>query len=160
MSIVIRQYKELDFASVMKLHIEGLKQFGANINDPSLDKDMNNIKEHYIDNDGEFLVGLVNDEIIGMGAYRKKSDEVAEIKRIRIEKDHQKKGYGEYILHYLEKSAMQKGYNTIILDTTSNQVPARRLFIKNHYNEVKRKIISDIEIIFYEKDIRNKNLRM
>ncbi|MEC0204724.1 hypothetical protein P4H39_19145 [Paenibacillus lautus] len=85
MSFVIRQYNKSDHDLVLKLHVEGLNQFNARFNDPYLDQDIDNIEDHYLKKDGDFIVGLINDRIVGMGAYRKRNNDVAEIKRIRID---------------------------------------------------------------------------
>ncbi|MEC0204725.1 GNAT family N-acetyltransferase [Paenibacillus lautus] len=71
-------------------------------------------------------------------------------------KEHQQNGYGQIILNALENSAKDKGYKTLILDTTVQQVPAQKLFQKNEYIETNRKISEELEIIFYKKDIKIK----
>lgn len=99
------------------------------------------------------MVGELNDQIVSMGAYRKCDNETAEIKRIRIDLDHQRKGFGQKILTALEESARIKGYKRLILDTTSRQIPAQKLFEKNGYKETHRKKFLDMELIFYMKEI-------
>ncbi|MCR8630444.1 GNAT family N-acetyltransferase [Paenibacillus radicis (ex Xue et al. 2023)] len=151
MSIRIRQYQPSDHEFVMKLHVEGLIQFSASIGNPGLDKDMERIEEIYLNNNGEFIVGLINDRIVSMGAYRKYDSETAEIKRIRIDQNYQKRGIGQLILTALESSAKDKGYQKLILDTTVKQLPAQKLFERNGYIEINRRLYKEMEIIYYEK---------
>lgn len=151
MSLLIRQYNRTDQDKVMKLHIEGLHQFNASIGDPSQDKDMIDIEEHYISSGGDFIVVELDCEVVGMGALRNKGNSIGEIKRIRVDRAHQRKGIGQIILGALESSARSKGYNKLVLDTTSNQVPAQKLFEKNGYIETTRKMIGELEVIFYKK---------
>ncbi|WP_199618193.1 Cof-type HAD-IIB family hydrolase [Paenibacillus alkalitolerans] len=151
--LIVRQYRQSDHDAVLKLHIDGLNQFNASVGNPALDQDLNNIQEHYLLNDGEFFVGTINEEIVAMGAYRKRDRDTAELKRIRVDREHQRKGFGQLILNALEASAKSKGYKILLLDTTSNQVPAQKLFIKNGYIEKSRKLFGELEVIFYEKNI-------
>jgi ribosomal protein S18 acetylase RimI-like enzyme len=153
MSISIRQYQQADQETVMKLHVEGLNQFSASIGNPYLDKDMEQIEESYLHNDGNFLVGILDNRIVSMGAYRKYDNDTAEIKRIRVDLEYQRRGLGQMILTALEKSAKEKGYNKLILDTTSKQLPAQKLFERNSYKETNRKQYKEMEIIFYEKGV-------
>jgi ribosomal protein S18 acetylase RimI-like enzyme len=163
MELTIRKYRQTDHERVMNLHIEGLRQHNASIGDPSMDKDMQNISSTYIENDGDFLVGMLGNMIVCMGAYRKRDYKTAEVKRIRVDSAYQRRGYGQDILVSLEKSARQKGYGRIILDTTTHQEPAILLFKKNGYQEYNRKKFGDINVVFFEKEnikiINSKNMR-
>ena len=66
------------------------------------DNDLGNIEEVYLKN-GDFIVGELNNKIVAMGAFKKISDNKAEIKRIRMHPDYQRKGFGQTILDELEK---------------------------------------------------------
>ncbi|WP_082341657.1 GNAT family N-acetyltransferase [Paenibacillus solani] len=153
-SFIIRQFKSADKEIIKKLNIDGLNQFGASIGDPALDKDLDKIEELYIAN-GDFLVGTVDENLICMGAYRKVDEITAEIKRIRIKMEFQGRGYGSQILAALEKSAEYKGYTRLILDTTSRQIPAQKLFLKNNYIEFSRRKYDEMELIYYCKILKD-----
>lgn len=153
MSLIIRQYTRADQDHIVKLHIDGLNQFGASIGDPALDKDIEQIEETYINNKGEFLVGLQDNKVICMGAFKKIDDEIAEIKRIRIDREYQGRGIGGFLLSALEKSARAKGYKRVILDTTSRQVPAQKLFSRNGYKETVKRQYKEMELIYYTKTL-------
>jgi len=151
MPFIIRQYNKADKDHIVKLHIDGLNQFGASIGDPALDKDIEQIEETYIHNNGEFLVGLQDNKVVCMGAFKKIDDETAEIKRIRIEREYQGKGIGGILLSELEKSARAKDYRRVVLDTTSRQVPAQKLFSRSGYVETVRRQYKEMELIYYTK---------
>jgi ribosomal protein S18 acetylase RimI-like enzyme len=116
---------------------------------------MDQVEESYINNKGDFLIGILDGNLICMGAYRKVDDMTAEIKRIRIMKEFQGRGFGTQILAALEKSAERKGYKQLILDTTSRQIPAQKLFIKNKYLETARRKYGEMELIYYSKMLKN-----
>lgn len=153
MSLTIRQYRSTDQEAVVKLHVDGLSQFQASIGNPMLDQDIHHIEAAYMYNDGEFLVGVLDSRVVGMGGYRRHDNETAEIKRVRIDLAYQRRGIGQTILTTLEDSARAKGFKKLILDTTSKQLPAQNMFLRNGYRETIRKRFQDMEIIFYMKEM-------
>ncbi|GIP32775.1 GNAT family N-acetyltransferase [Paenibacillus sp. J2TS4] len=153
MSWEIRPYQPKDQEAVQRLHWAGLNQFNARLEGPDLDQDLENIEKIYINNNGDFIVGLMDNRVVCMGALRKFTETVAEIKRIRVDQEFQRKGLGQKILSALEKSAKEKGYRKLRLDTTSKQRPAQILFERNGYQVTVRKRWDDLEIIFYEKEL-------
>jgi ribosomal protein S18 acetylase RimI-like enzyme len=154
----IRQFHPDDLDKVVELHFAGLNQFGANAGIGPWDDDLKNIEETYINNNGEFFVCVVDDKLVGIGALKRQTVEVAEIKRMRVSMEFQGRGYGNIILIRLEESARLKGFKKLILDTTIKQVPAQKLYIKNGYVETKRESFRGVETIFYEKLISQDQL--
>ncbi|NOY35344.1 MAG: GNAT family N-acetyltransferase, partial [bacterium] len=90
--LVIRRYKDSDRSIVWRLHVNGLNQTGTFILNPKLDSDFEAIKDIYINKSGEFLIASLDKEIVGMGALKKVDNKTAEIKRIRVDINHQQKG--------------------------------------------------------------------
>jgi len=150
--LLIRQYQTADKEAVWELHRLALEPTGAMLLGPWND-DFKNIPAHYPHKEGDFLVGLINGKIICMGALKKKSEGVGEIKRMRVLPGHQRQGYGQMILDLLEVKAKKLGYNQLCLDTTTKQFPAQAFYKKNGYHEVGRTIYSGLEIIFFEKKL-------
>jgi N-acetylglutamate synthase-like GNAT family acetyltransferase len=150
----IRRFKKSDNKAVWNLHILGLEQFTAYLGG-KWDKDLDNIEKVYLKN-GDFIVGEINKKVIAMGAFKKISKNIAEIKRIRIHPDYQRKGFGQVILVELEKRSAKLGYNILQLDTTNKQIPAQRFFEKNGYVMTKSKPLKkfDLDMIYYEKKLR------
>lgn len=138
---------------MIQLHKNALDSAGAPSHCEEYDKDLYNIEKVYFKNGGEFLVGLENGRIITMGAFQKTSDTSAEIKRMRTEPEHQRKGYGQLILNELEKKAKEAGFKLLHLDTAEQLTGAQAFYLKNGYKEVSRKIIDSFMCIFFEKHI-------
>ena len=89
-----------------------------------------------------------------MGAFKKVSESVVNMRRIRVRPDRHRKGIGEMIVKELEKRAKNMGYGRIELHTTVDQVPAQRLYQKNGYRETHRENNAPgSERIHYKKDI-------
>ena len=150
----IRRYTDSDNKDVWKLHILGLEQFTAYLGG-KWDKDLHDIENVYLKN-GDFIVGEIDGKIIVMGAFKKISDKSAEIKRIRVHPDYQRRGFGQTILDELEKRAAKKGYKILQLDTTNKQIPAQKFFEKNGYVKTKTERLEKygLDMIFYEKRIK------
>ena len=150
----IRRYRDADKSAVFKLHHLALNSTGIFLRDGKWDEDLHDIENQYINNNGEFLVGVLDNKIVCMGSFRKKSDTLAEIKRMRVHPNYQRKGFGQTILNKLEAKAIELGYQELCLDTTTKQIPAQKLYEKNGYIEVGREKIPDFELIFYRKELK------
>ena len=152
--LIIRQYQPVDKGSVRELHIQALEPTGAMLpGGPWNDDDLSDISNHYLTNGGEFLVGVLDNRILCMGASKKKSDTAGEIKRMRVLPDFQRKGYGQLILDSLETKARKLGFTELYLDTTTKQIPAKNFYKKNGYQEIYRMVFAGLEIIFLEKHL-------
>lgn len=151
--LVFRQYKDTDKEQVKHLHKIALEAVAAFHKGGTWDDDLEKIPEVYFQG-GDFLVGLMGDKIIAMGAFKKIADKVAEIKRMRVAPGMQGQGIGQTILEKLESRAKQLGFTTLQLDTTVKQIAAQKLYEKNGYIEVRREIDGwPLETIFYRKEI-------
>jgi N-acetylglutamate synthase-like GNAT family acetyltransferase len=152
MQIKIRQYQDADHDSILNLHIAGQKQTGSYIENPELDKDLDNIKSTYIDPGGDFLVVTINKIVVGMGALKKLDKNTAEIKRMRVDQKYQGKKIGSKILDTLIERAKKLGFKKIVLDTTNKQLVAQKLYESRGFKEFDRKNLEDMnmEVIFYE----------
>lgn len=91
-----------------------------------------------------------------MGAFKKISDKIAEIKRIRVSPEHQRKGFGQIILGELKNRATKLGYKILQLDTTNKQMPAQKFFEKNGYVKTKTERLEkhDLDMIYYKKQLK------
>jgi ribosomal protein S18 acetylase RimI-like enzyme len=151
MSFLIRRYVEADHARVLELHVLGLKQFEADSPRGSWDADIDDVAGVYLSKKGEFLVGELDGEVVAMGGFWRKTEKVAELKRMRVHPEHQRRGYGQAILTELEKRAKAMGYSSMFLDTLPIMAPARRLYTKNGFVQTGTKKIGRFEAILYEK---------
>ncbi len=88
-----------------------------------------------------------------MGGFRKTTDTLAEIKRMRVHPDFQGLGFGQLILEALEARAAALGYTTLFLDTSLRQVAAQHLYRKNGFYETHRAVHLGSDCIFFEKTI-------
>ncbi|WP_435347231.1 GNAT family N-acetyltransferase [Haloarchaeobius sp. HRN-SO-5] len=168
----VRRYRPDDAARVRTLHVEALRDVGAFFADAEfdaeLDDDLTDVAASYLDADGEFLVGTVDGRVVAMGAFRPPGDRVravfdglpdgtAELKRMRVDPAHQRRGHGQAVLDELERRAADRGYETLVLDVTERQDAARRFYETNGFVERERVEVTAFEEpfvqCFYEKSL-------
>jgi len=149
----IRQYRDGDADAVWELHNLALEGTGAHLGNGPWDKDLKRIREVYLDGAGEFVVGVLDGRIVAMGGLKRTGDERAEIKRMRVHPDYQRRGFGSAILEHLERRARLLGYRVLHLVTAVVQISARRLYEKSGYREVGRTVVGGLDTILYEKRI-------
>jgi ribosomal protein S18 acetylase RimI-like enzyme len=148
----IRRYQDADNPAVLELHQLALEATGAYYPGKWND-DLHDIQNHYLQNGGEFLVGTLDGKIVCMGAFRRKSDTLAEIKRMRVNPDDQRRGFGQIILKELESRARQLGYTELCLDTTTLQIAAQKMYQKNGFTATGRGRMPPFEVIYYHKSL-------
>jgi len=151
--IKIRRYRTQDYQQVWDLHVLALKQTGAYIEDAEFDADLQQIEAIYLNNDGEFLVAVQGERVVAMGAFRKTSNGVAEIKRMRTQPEMQGRGLGQLILQELETKARQAGYQALHLETSILQAAAQKLYLHNGFVETGHIMLRGLESILFEKTL-------
>ena len=149
----VRRYEPGDKRTVRRLHDEALNEVGAHLGRGPWDDDLDEIETVYLDEGGEFLVGVLDGEIVAMGALMRISPERAELKRMRVRPGLQGRGYGQTVLDALHRRASELGYSTLRLDTTVRQRAAQSLYLKNGYTETGRGVVGPFDCIYYEKEI-------
>jgi GNAT superfamily N-acetyltransferase len=148
----LRCYEEAHASSVRRLHEDGLRQMNAHAGDGSWDDDLRSVRSTYLENQGEFFLGVVEGEVVAMGALRRVSATIGEVKRMRVDARFQRQGFGRAILRRLEARAREMGYRTLRLDTTVKPVPAQRLYEPSGYRAAGRTLNpAGQDIIVFEK---------
>ena len=84
------------------------------------------------------------------GILRTDDPDTAEIKRMRVAPGYQRKGLGRGLLQALLGEAHERGYSRVVLDTTTVQVAAQRLYQSVGFTEVGRRPIDSFTVIRYE----------
>jgi ribosomal protein S18 acetylase RimI-like enzyme len=154
MNLQIRQYSQDCYSDVVALHIKAAKSIWPKYKRGPWDEDLEQIDSKYLNSGGEYLLGYINEELAVMGAYWKIDSSRVEMRRMRVDPDHHRRGLGQHILTELEKSVKAKGYSTIELHTTIDQVPAQKLYEKNGYALVRRSVDGPgSERLHYEKQL-------
>src|SRR3954447_17795665 len=149
----VRQYRWSDLDAVWTLHQIGLAQVGLLPGDGVYyDDDFPRISEIYLADRGDFLIGeVVGHGIVAMGGLRRVDNQTAEMCRLRVHPEHQRRGYGAQIMKALEQRAGQLGYKLLRGDTTFQQVAALELYRKSGWRELRREVRGDTVVLYGEK---------
>ena len=124
----IRRYDDRDHDAVWDLHNLALIDAGAHAGNGPWDADLHAIERVYLNDRGEFLVGLLDGEIVAMGALRRDGERRGQITRMRVHPRLQRRGFGHRILERLETRARELDYETLFLDTKVEQAAAQSLY--------------------------------
>ena len=102
--------------------------------------DIDNVRSHYFDNNGTFLVLVEGEQVVGTGAIRKLDDEICELKRMWFLKEYRGQGLGWKMAQILFDFALAAGYQKIRLDLANEerQPDALKLYRKLGFYPIER----------------------
>ena len=80
------------------------------------------------------LIAYDNNQPVACGCFKEFDSDTVEIKRMFVQKAWRGKGLSKKILQGLEEWAMEKGFNSAVLETSIHFETARRLYQTNGYN--------------------------
>ncbi len=102
--------------------------------------DITNVKSHYFDNNGLFLVLIDNDKVVGTGGIRQLEATICELKRMWFLKPYRGQGFGQKMTQKLFNFAKQVGYQKVRLDLANEdrQFQAMRFYKKLGFYPIER----------------------
>jgi ribosomal protein S18 acetylase RimI-like enzyme len=158
-NFIIRRYQSSDKEKVKELYELASHHSEIGYRSGPWEADFDDMEGHYF-NGGEFLVGLINDEIIAMGGYRKIPNGIAQIRRMRVHPDHRRKGYAQQIINKLEEEAQRNKMSEIQLKTSTQQKMAQNFYEKNGYMKMEKEKEyysegggNSFEVMWYRKQL-------
>lgn len=83
--------------------------------------------------DTTLFVARDNGAVLGMGALRRHSDGVAEVKRMFVAPEARGLGVGGAIVAHIEELAREEGFARLVLETGSNFDAARRVYERSAF---------------------------
>ena len=149
----IRRYQPSDAQVIWDLHNLALEAVGAHAGNGPWDDDLHHIQEVYLEDRGEFLVGLEGRRVVAMGGLRQRDEVICEVKRMRVHPEFQRRGHGRRLLRRLEERAGQLGYRRLVLDTTERQSAAIGLYRAEGYTETGRGWVLGFPCVFFAKSL-------
>lgn len=159
----IRRYRPGDKDEVWELSCKALDPYF-----PNPDRRKNPRQADFDDIEGvyspgkkaDFLIGTVGGKIVAIAGLQKKPEEenVAYLRRWRVDPDYQRRGYGAQMLKAVEDRAREFDYTKIEAITCSLLTDAVEQYPKNGYQETKREPLPvewnlDAEWVYFEKDL-------
>jgi GNAT superfamily N-acetyltransferase len=139
---------------VLALHRSAMDGFTTGFSRHDEEADLMAI-EHFYLSEGEFLVGILHDRVIAMGGFHKLSDTTAELRRMRIHKELQGRGYGTLLLRELERLAFQQGIRSLCLETAIARPLTLAFYRKHGYQETGRAYYGEVETLKFIKTLND-----
>lgn len=130
--------KNKDIHDIKAVIFEVLEEYGLKPDESSTDADLNDIEGQYKNNNGFFGIIIYHDLIIGTFGLYKLTEEVCELRKMYLNKQHRGKGLGKHVVNYIISMAKEKGYKSIELETASVLKEAIGLYKRYGFKEVKR----------------------
>jgi putative acetyltransferase len=89
--------------------------------------DLDDVRSHYFENNGTFLVAIANGKIVGSGAIRRLNNDICELKRMWFLKDYRGQGLATKMAQILLNFARKTSYKQVRLDIVDAQKQAQAL---------------------------------
>lgn len=139
--------------AMLALHRSAIEGFVLGMTQQQDEADLMAIEEIYLRAGGEFLLGLMDNRVIAMGGFKRMSDDIAELRRMRIARDLQGQGCGTLLLHELERRAYQSGIRTLCLDTARRRPLTLEFYRKHGYQETGSSFYGAVETVQFSKSL-------
>lgn len=140
-SVTIRQYRPEDHRAVVELFSAGML-FYATAEDidfwesyvkKSIEGDIANIHEVYVQPGGNFWVATVADEVVGIVGFEVKSDHEGDLRRLAVKSSARGHGIGRLLVAQVEQWAKENSFKTVRLGTGKAMNLARKLYASLGY---------------------------
>lgn len=136
---------------VKKLIIEYTKSLERDLSFQNLEEELNNIAKKYTAPEGELLVAIENNVIVGIVAYHKLSNTRCEMKRLYVKPNYRGKKLGEKLISKLLTQAKYSGYTEMVLDTIIPLKSAIYLYKKLGFKECEPYYNNPMNDVIYMK---------
>jgi ribosomal protein S18 acetylase RimI-like enzyme len=150
---LIRRYIPADYQNLMRFLNSVLTDMGYEFLPDQKDSDIRDIESVYLLNHGAFHVLEIHRQISGSVGVRRFSDDIAELKRLYVSREHRSKGFGHALCLAAIEDARKLGYRFLRLDTTRRSIEAIGLFRKLGFQEIERYNNDPFAELFLEKNL-------
>jgi ribosomal protein S18 acetylase RimI-like enzyme len=152
--IQIRMARPEDHPAVCALFSDGVIE--GHVRDNDTGADIDNLQEGYFSDGGasSFWVALLDADVIGMIGVQRTSDDVAEVRRLRVHERFRRLGVGTRLMEQALHFCRERGYLKVVLDVRIDRGPAIALFEKfgfklNRVRDVNRRKMLDFLLDLY-----------
>lgn len=137
MTMTIRSFQPQDQTTVQQMILNGLGEHFGRI-DPTLNPDLDDIYQSYIEAGHRFYVIEADDEIVGTAALITEAPGIGRIVRVTVRPDQRRTGIGQTLVEHLRQSALEIGYKHLLVETNIDWHGAIRLYQRCGFVEYDR----------------------
>jgi len=140
-------------APMLALHRSALEGFVLGMSQQQDEADLVAVEDVYLRGQGEFLLGFIGERLVAMGGFKRLTDDLAELRRMRIARELQGRGYGTHLLRELERRAFESGIRTLCLDAARRRPLTLEFYRKHGYQETGRSFYGVVETVQFKKTL-------
>lgn len=139
---------------IKELIIEYTKRLGRDLSFQNLDDELKDPAKKYTSPEGELLVAVEGEDVLGMIAYHKHSDTRCEMKRLYVKPSCRGMKLGEKLIEELIVHARQAGYKEMVLDTIVPLQSAIHLYKKLGFTECEPYYHNPMpDVLYFRKEL-------
>ena len=138
---------------VKQLILEYTDFLGRDLSFQNIDDELNDLKKKYLPPNGEILVALNEDDVLGMVAYYRHDEKTCEMKRLYVKPDARGMHLGDALISEITSHARDSGYEIMLLDTIKPLKPAIGLYQKHGFKECEPYYNNPMDDVIYMKNI-------
>lgn len=139
---------------IKELIIEYAKRLGRDLSFQNLDDELKDPAKKYTAPEGELLVAVEGEDVLGMIAYHKHSDTRCEMKRLYVKPSCRGMKLGEQLIEELISHARQAGYKEMVLDTIVPLQSAIHLYKKLGFTECEPYYHNPMpDVLYFRKEL-------
>ncbi len=153
MLVTVRPYENKDLSACRKLYKEGL--LGGKIAENDTGLDIDDIEQAYTTKPGSAFWVAENHvgHVVGMIGVQQHEPGVGEIRRLRVQVDHRRRGIGTMLVEEALKFCAENGYLKVALDTFLDREPAIKLFEKFHFHHARTRNVAGKDMLYFYLDL-------
>lgn len=134
---------------VKKLIKEYYHRLGRDLSFQNIEAELDDPAVRYSPPQGELLVALENDEVLGMVAYHRLTSKRCEMKRLYLTPNARGRHLGERLVDTIIDHAKASGYEEMVLDTIKPLKAAVSLYRKLGFEECEAYYDNPMEDVIY-----------
>lgn len=134
---------------VKNLIKEYSSRLGRDLSFQNIDDELNNPAHKYTAPEGELLVAIDNDKVLGMVAYHRHSDVRCEMKRLYVRPNARGMHLGNALITEILAHAKNAGYKEMVLDTIVPLKAAISLYKKHGFEECEAYYHNPMDDVIY-----------
>ena len=120
----------------------------------NIDDELKDPAKKYNSPEGELLVAVEGEDVLGMIAYHKHSDTRCEMKRMYVKPSCRGMKLGEKLIEELIAHARQAGYKEMVLDTIVPLQSAKHLYKKLGFTECEPYYHNPMpDVLYFRKEL-------
>ncbi len=150
--LIVRSFEPRDQQAVLRLYDHGLLAGQIAPNDSGADID--NMREAYFDSERHhFWVAVLNDQVVGMIGVASDEPHTAEVRRLRVEPEHQQTPIADKLLETAINHCKHHGYLKVRLDTRFERDVAVGLFDHVGFQHTRTKSMHGKDLLEFYLDL-------